>query len=78
MRRTFMDEGFDEWEAYVSAGVPYTDDAARIVFVCVSRPDQRPRVVQHASGDAAEAEHELSHMSDADLLELFGGSEPLP
>jgi hypothetical protein len=78
MRRTFMDEGFREWEAYVSAGAPNTGDAARVVFVCISSPDERPRVVRHPSGDPVEAEHQLHHIDEDGLVELFDSSQPLP
>ena len=78
MRRTFMDDHFDEWEAYVSGGQPGGDVAARLLFVCVTTPDRRPRFVIHESGDPAEAEHELYHMDENRLLELFGSSEPIP
>ena len=52
--------------------------AARLLFVCVTTPDRRPRFVIHESGDPAEAEHELYHMDENRLLELFGSSEPIP
>lgn len=78
MRRTFMDEQFDEWEAYVSGGQPGGTKAARLLFVCISTPTRRPRAVVHSSGDPAEAEHELYHMDEAALVELFQSSEELP
>jgi len=77
MRRTFMDDQFDEWEAYVSGGQPRGSLPARVLFVCISTPQRQPRFVKHASGDPAEAEHSLYHMEEADLLELFNNSEPL-
>jgi len=77
MRRTFMDDRFDEWEAFVSGGQPGGSRAARIVFNCVSTPARRPRYVVHASGDPAEAEHELYHMDDAGVVDLFKSSEEL-
>ncbi len=78
MRRTFMDEKFDEWEAYVSGGQPGGKLAARILFVCISTPAQHPRFVIHESGEPAKAEHDLHHMDEARLLELYGASEPIP
>jgi hypothetical protein len=78
MRRTFMDDQFDEWEAYVSGGQPRSAAAARILFVCLSNPERKPRFVRHSSGDPAEAEHELHHMDEAALLDLFHNSEPVP
>ena len=78
MRRTFMDDQFDEWEAFVSGGQPGGSLSARVMFVCVSSPQRAPRFVRHSSGDPAEAEHSLFHMDDPALLELFQSSEPLP
>lgn len=73
-----MDDQFDQWEAYVSGGQPGAAGAARVMFVCISAPSRRPRFVQHPSGDPAEAEHELYHMDEAALLELFQRSQPIP
>ncbi len=78
MRKTFMDGRFDEWEAYVTAGQPGGDRAARIVFVCISTPTREPRFVNHPSGDPAEAEHELYHLDEPALIDMFDRSEPLP
>ncbi len=78
MRRTFMDDQFDEWEAYVSGGQPGSSLVARLMFVCISSPERQPRFVRHPSGDPAEAEHELHSMDDASLMELFEGSDPIP
>jgi hypothetical protein len=72
-----MDDRFDEWEAFVSGGQPGGSRAARILFNCVSTPARRPRYVVHASGDPAEAEHELYNMDDAGVVELFKSSEEL-
>jgi hypothetical protein len=77
MRRTFMDDEFDEWEAFVSGGQPGGSQAARILFNCISRPARRPRFVIHASGDPAEAERELYNMDDAGVIELFKDSQEL-
>lgn len=77
MRRTFMDEQFDEWEAYVSGGQLGGKAAARIMFVCLSRPEREPRFVVHDSGDPADAETDLHGMSEQGLIELFARSEPL-
>ena len=77
MRRTFMDDRFDEWEAFVSGGQPGGSRAARILFNCTSTPARRPRYVIHASGDPADAERDLYKMDEAGVIELFKGSEEL-
>ena len=78
MRKTFMDDQFDEWEAYVSGGQPGGKLAAQLMFVCASTPSRQPRQIAHASGDPATAEHELFHMDEATLKELFASAKPLP
>ena len=77
MRRTFMDDQFDEWEAYVSGGQPGGDAAARVMFVCISTPTRKPRFVRHDSGDPAQAEYDLHHMGEAGVIELFNSAEPI-
>lgn len=77
MRRTFMDDQFDEWEAFVSGGQPGGSQAARILFNCTSTPGRSPRYVIHASGDPADAERDLYNMDDAGVIELFKSSEEL-
>lgn len=77
LSRQFMDNGMIRWEAYVSGGQPNTAAAARIYFVCLEDPFERPRWVPHESRSVAEATRVLAGMSDADLLELLGRSRPL-
>jgi hypothetical protein len=48
------------------------------MFVCISTPTRRPRFVTHSSGDPTEAEHELHHMDEAGLMQLFKSSQELP
>lgn len=78
MSKRFIDDGFREWEAYVSAGAPHTQDAARILFVCISEPGERPRFLRHDSRDPTSAEAELQGAGEDRLLDLFRTSEPLP
>jgi len=75
--REFMDEGLIRWEAYVSGGQPNTPAAARIYFVCLENPFERPRWVRHESGSVAEATRALAAMSDEDLAGLLAGATPL-
>lgn len=78
MRRTFMDEQFDEWEAYVSGGQPGGSTPARVMFVCLSTPTRRPRFVNHSSGDPVAAESELYRLEEEGLAALFADSQPMP
>lgn len=77
MRRTFMDEDLLEWEAYVSGGQPDTPAAARIYFVCLTDPFERPRWVRHESGDVARAQKELGELEEEELQSLLGEARPL-
>lgn len=78
MRRTFYDEDFLEWEAYVSGGQPRSEAAARVYFLCLTEPSRRARFVKEESGSTAEAERKLQGLEDSDLLELLQRSNPLP
>lgn len=77
LSRQFMDEGMIRWEAYVSGGQPNTDAAAKIYFVCLEDPFERPRWVTHTSRSVAEATRTLSEMSDTNLVEILQESQPL-
>ncbi len=77
LSREFMDAGMIRWEAYVSGGQPNTPAAARIYFVCLEDPFERPRWVAHASRSVAQATRELAAMSDGDLVKLLEESAPL-
>lgn len=77
MRRTFHDEGLRQWEAYVSGGQPESDTTARILFLCLTEPRERARVVTHESRDVATAERDLHRMGDGELLDLLGKAAPL-
>ena len=77
MRKTFYDEDFMEWEAYVSGGEMDGDAAARIYFLCLTAPSRRARYVTHESGDPAQAQRELLKMGDEELQDLFQEARPL-
>lgn len=78
MRRTFYDEDFLEWEAYVSGGQPRGDAASRLYFLCLTEPSRRARYVDEESGNTAVAERKLRELEDGELLELLERSTPLP
>lgn len=78
MRRTFYDDDFLEWEAYVSGGQPRGEAAARLYFLCLTEPARRARFVDEESGNTAVAERKLRELEDAELLELLERSDPLP
>ncbi len=77
MRRTFYDEDFLEWEAYVSGGQPRSEAAARLYFLCLTEPSRRARYVKEESGSTAAAERKLQELDDSSLLELLHRAAPL-
>jgi len=72
MSRTFIDDNFLEWEAYVSGGQPDSREAARIFFYCLDAPLNPARFVEHESRNVARAEAALLEMSDDELRALLG------
>jgi len=77
LSRQFMDEGMIHWEAYVSGGQPDTAAAARIYFVNLDDPFERPRWVEHESRSVAAATRALAGMTDTEFVEMLGQSSPL-
>ena len=77
LSRQFMDEALIRWEAYVSGGQPTTAAAARIYFVCLDDPHERPRWVNHDSGSVAEASRALAGMSEDQLVGLLAEATAL-
>lgn len=73
----FLADDLLEWEAYVTGGEPGTPLAARIFFVCLTDPFERPRWVRHGSGDVAEAERELRGLTEEGLLAMLAEARPL-
>ncbi|MDQ3556977.1 MAG: hypothetical protein M3409_09420 [Gemmatimonadota bacterium] len=78
MARTFVDADLREWEAYPSGGLYGLPDDAKLVFHCLSDPDERPRFVRRRGEDNAEVAAEVEQLGDDELRALFAESEPLP
>lgn len=74
MAKTFVDENFLNWEAYVSGGQPDSPEAARIFFLCLDARTTPARFVEHESRSVAAAERDLLHTSDDDLREMLARS----
>ena len=67
MARTFVDQNFLTWEAYVSGGQPNSPEAARIFFLCLDARTTPARFVEHESRSVAAAERDLLKVTDEDL-----------
>jgi hypothetical protein len=74
MAKTFVDDDFLNWEAYVSGGQPETPEAARIFFLCLDARTTPARFVEHQSRSVAAAERDLLQASDDDLREMLARS----
>jgi hypothetical protein len=74
MARTFVDEDFLTWEAYVSGGQPNSPEAARIFFLCLDARTAPARFVEHESRSVAVAERDLLNVTDEDLREMLARS----
>jgi hypothetical protein len=74
MARTFVDEDFLTWEAYVSGGQPDSPEAARIFFLCLDARTTPARFVEHQSRSVAAAERDLLNVTDEDLREMLARS----
>ena len=74
MARTFLDENFLTWEAYVSGGQPNSPEAARIFFLCLDARTTPARFVEHESRSVAAAERDLLNVTDEDLREMLARS----
>lgn len=74
MAKTFVDENFLNWEAYVSGGQPDSPEAARIFFLCLDARTTPARFVEHESRSVAAAERYLLSASDEDLREMLARS----
>lgn len=70
MSRKIQDRNFLVWEVYPSGGRHGVSDDPHVVFNCLTQDDVRPRFA--ALGiDAADAQRQITDMSDAALLELL-------
>jgi len=74
MAKTFVDENFLNWEAYVSGGQPDSPEAARIFFLCLDARTTPARFVEHESRSVVAAERDLLSASDEDLREMLARS----
>lgn len=76
MSRTFVDDDLLTWEAYASGGPFGLPERPKVMFHCLSHPDQRARYVVH-NGDNADAQEMVHSVPDDRLRELLRRSQPL-
>lgn len=74
--RIIQHGGFQRWEAYATTGDFGFSRPARIVFRCLTDPDERARTVV-IDGDKSDAEARVKELSEAELKTLLEASEVL-
>ena len=77
MSHTFTDENLLTWEAFASSGDFGLAVRPRIVFNCLSDPSLRPRYVERAEGDEADAEEDVHEYDEHQLRALLKQAQPL-
>ena len=77
MSRQFIDDDLITWEVHSSTGRFSLPQDGRLVFLCVTQPERRPRTT-HLESDLADAEGLLADASDARLRRLLTESRELP
>ena len=76
MSRQFIDDDLITWEVHSSTGRFSLPQDGRLVFLCVTDPERRPRSTT-VSGDLVEAEAAVETLSDGRLRELLAASREL-
>ena len=77
MSRQFIDEDLITWEVHSSTGRFSLPQDGRLVFLCVTDPERRPRTT-YLEGDLVDAEALLADASDSRLRKLLAESSELP
>ena len=77
MSRQFIDEDLVQWEVFSSTGRFSLPDDGRLVFLCLSDRERRPRQVR-TDRDVADAGGLVEELPDAQLRELLSRSREIP
>ena len=76
MARTVLDDELREWEVFATTGRWGFPDHARVVFRCLSDPEERTRAVA-LEGDKSDAEALVVGRDDAELKAMMAEAEAL-
>jgi hypothetical protein len=76
MSRQFIDDDLTLWEVHASTGQFSLPDHGRLVFLCVTDPQRRPRSVRYQGG-LVESEAAVESLPDEELRALLAASEAL-
>lgn len=73
MSREFIDDDLITWEVFSSSGRYGLPDDGRLVFLCITHPERRPRTAP-IPGDAVDAEAATETLGDDRLRQLLRSS----
>jgi hypothetical protein len=76
MSRQFIDDDLITWEVHSSTGRFSLPQDGRLVFLCVTDPERRPRTTR-IEGDLVDAEVVLAEAGDSRLRQLLAESREL-
>lgn len=72
--RTLQDDSFRTWEAFATTGDYGFAEPARIIFRCITDPDERARFVT-IDGDKSDAEARIRSLSEEELEDLMADAD---
>lgn len=76
MSRQFIDDDLINWEVFASTGRFSLPDDGKLVFVCLTDPDRRPRAIAFDAG-AADTGAAVESLPDQRLRDLLERSRQL-
>ena len=76
MTRQFIDDELLTWSVHASTGQNSLPDGGRLVFLCVTDRNRRPRVARHGD-DLVQAGAAADELGDEELRALLSRSQPL-
>ena len=76
MNRQFIDKDLILWEVHSSTGQFSLPDDGRLVFLCVTDRERRPRSIP-MEGDLVDSAAAVESLTDAELRELLERSREL-
>ena len=77
MSRQFIDDDLVQWEVFPSTGLFSLPDDGRLVFLCQSDRERRPRQIT-TDRDVVDASALLEEVPDSQLRELLSRSREIP
>lgn len=76
MSRQFIDSDLLTWEVHASTGRFSLPDQGRLVFLCATEPQRRPRTTR-VEGDLVDSEAAVESLPDDELRRLLADSREI-